>query len=141
MYFDIFIRFNFFKIFTRAELDANEAEDAEKSKDFVFKGENTDKEPFEIIERFGKMSILRPSNQLSPLDFLSKPHFIKDLHCLKENFDIILLCADDAVALSLLRSLKDQKLHHITLAKTKRTSSNKLLQLNSLLPVQGIIYD
>ena len=96
---------------------------------------------FVVAESAGHISILRPDSDLAAMELLSQRSFWKNIQSLNSTFDLVLLCADNSDAISLLSALEGQKMFHITIAKTKKTKSATLIHMRSLLPIQGLLYD
>jgi len=96
---------------------------------------------FVVAESAGNISILRPDGDLAAMELLSQRSFWKNIQSLNSTFDLVLLCADNSDAISLLSALEGQKMFHITIAKTKKTKSATLIHMRSLLPIQGLLYD
>ncbi|MDB9806303.1 Wzz/FepE/Etk N-terminal domain-containing protein [Amylibacter sp.] len=96
---------------------------------------------FVVAESAGNISILRPDSDLAAMELLSQRSFWKNIQSLNSTFDLVLLCADNSDAISLLSALEGQKMFHITIAKTKKTKSATLIHMRSLLPIQGLLYD
>ena len=86
-------------------------------------------------------SVLRPDRDLAAMELLSDRDFLKKIQSLKLTFDLVILCADNNDAISLLSALEGQKTFHITIARTKKTKSVTIEQMRSLLPIQGLLYD
>lgn len=110
------------------------------------KKQNTDDEKlsigsFNITERAGHLSALKPVGSLEAIEMLSQRDFWENIQSLNSTFDLVFLCADDRNALSLLSALEGKKMLHITLARSKKTKSNTLAQMRSLLPIQGLIHE
>jgi hypothetical protein len=107
---------------------------------------NTDQEKrsfgsFITAECAGYVSVLRPNDDLAAMELLSKKDFLTNTQSLNSTFDLVFLCADNSDAISLLSALEGQNTFHITLARTKKTKSTALVQMRSLLPIQGLIYE
>ena len=98
-------------------------------------------ETFIVSEHIGNVSVLRPASNYLAIDLLSQKDFIKNIHSVSSTVDLLFLCADNVDAISLLRAFEEQKIYHITLAKTKRTKAAELRLMRSLLPIQGLLYD
>ncbi|MDB4046218.1 Wzz/FepE/Etk N-terminal domain-containing protein [Amylibacter sp.] len=96
---------------------------------------------FVVAESAGHISILRPDGDFAAMELLSQRSFWKNIQSLNSTFDLVLLCADNSDAISLLNALEGQKMFHITIAKTKKTKSTTLIHMRSLLPIQGLLYD
>ena len=96
---------------------------------------------FVVAESAGHISILRPDGDLAAMELLSQRSFWKNIQSLNSTFDLVLLCADNGDAISLLSALEEQKMFHITIAKTKKTKTASLIHMRSLLPIQGLLYD
>jgi len=96
---------------------------------------------FVVAESADQISILRPDGNLAAMELLSQRSFLKNIQSLNSTFDLVLLCADNNDAISLLSALEGQKMFHITIAKTKKTKSATLAHIRSLLPIQGLLYD
>jgi len=96
---------------------------------------------FVVAESAGHISILRPDGDLAAIELLSQRSFWKNIQSLNSTFDLVFLCADNSDAVSLLSALEEHKTFHITVAKTKKTKSATLIQMRSLLPIQGLLYD
>ena len=96
---------------------------------------------FVVAESAGHISILRPDGDLAAMELLSQRSFWKNIQSLNSTFDLVLLCADNSDAISLLSALEGQKMFHITIAKTKKTKSATLIHMRSLLPIQGLLYE
>ena len=96
---------------------------------------------FVVTESSGQISALRSHSNLPTIDFLINKDFWQNIQALNSTFDLVFLCADNADAISLLTAAEGQKTFHITLARTKKTKSTSLIQMRSLLPIQGLIYD
>lgn len=96
---------------------------------------------FVVDESLGNVSVLKPSEDLAAIELLSQRDFVKNIHSLNSTIDLLFLCADNNDAVSLLRALHGQKTFHLTLVRTKRTKSADLAQINSLLPINGLLHD
>jgi uncharacterized protein involved in exopolysaccharide biosynthesis len=96
---------------------------------------------FDVTESADQISILIPGNDLSVMESLSHKDFWEKIQSLNSTFDLVFLCADNDDAISLLSALEGQKMFHVTLARTKNTKSAVLQQMNSLLPIQGLLHD
>ncbi|MDA8760463.1 Wzz/FepE/Etk N-terminal domain-containing protein [Amylibacter sp.] len=96
---------------------------------------------FITSETVGGVNVLRPEGDLDPLELISQKDFLKNIKLLNSNFSLVFLCADNDDAITLLRALEGQKLFHLTLVKTKRTKSDDLIRMRSLLPIQGLLHD
>ena len=72
---------------------------------------------------------------------ISQKNYIDDLQKLKKEFDLLIMCIDDNEISSSLRVLEGQNIFHITIAKTKRTKLKTLDRMQSLLPIQGLLYE
>ena len=96
---------------------------------------------FVVAENLGHVSILRPDGGLTAMELLSQRGFYKNIQSLNSTFDLVFLSADDGDAISLLRALEKQQMFHLTLARTKKTKSATLVQMRSLLPIQGLLHD
>jgi hypothetical protein len=96
---------------------------------------------FDVVENVGYVSILRPHGDLMAMELLSQKSFYNDIKSLNSTFDLVFLSADDGDAISLLRALEGQKMFHITHARTKKTKTATLVQMRSLLPMEGLLYD
>jgi len=98
-------------------------------------------ESFDVAERVGHISVLRPDGDLAAMELLSHRDFWEKTQSLNSTFDLVFLCADNGDAISLLSALEGQKTFHITLARTRKTKSATLMQMRSLLPIKGLFYD
>lgn len=96
---------------------------------------------FVVAERIEHLSVLKPESDIEPIEMLSQKDFWGEIQSLKSTFDVIFLCADDEKIISLLSALQGKKILHITLARTRKTKSATLLQMRSLLPIQGLLHD
>jgi len=96
---------------------------------------------FIVSEATGQVSVLRPKSESDPKKIISQKDFLKNIQALNSSFNLVFLCADNDDALSLLRALEGQKIFHLMLAKTKKTNSNTLQCMRSLLPIQGLLHD
>jgi uncharacterized protein involved in exopolysaccharide biosynthesis len=96
---------------------------------------------FVVTESAGYISILRPDGNLAAMELLSHRSFWGNIQSLNSTFDLVFLCADNSDAISLLSALEEQKIYHITIARTKKTKSATLMQMRSLLPIQGLLYE
>jgi uncharacterized protein involved in exopolysaccharide biosynthesis len=96
---------------------------------------------FVIAKSVGHISILRPDGDLVAIELLSQRNFWNNIQSLNSTFDLVFLCADNCDAISLLSALEQQKIFHITIARTKKTKSSTLIHMRSLLPIQGLLYD
>ena len=112
-----------------------------KAKNFDVNEGNFSHETFVVAESVGGVSVLKPKDDLTALELLSQKSFANNIQLLTSTFNLLLLCADNDDAVSLLRALKEQKTFHITHARTKRTKSADLAQINSLIPIQGLLHD
>jgi uncharacterized protein involved in exopolysaccharide biosynthesis len=72
---------------------------------------------------------------------ISQKNYIDDLQKLKKEFNLLIMCIDDNEISSSLRALEGQNIFHITIAKTKRTKLKTLDRMQSLLPIQGLLYE
>jgi uncharacterized protein involved in exopolysaccharide biosynthesis len=98
-------------------------------------------ESFVVTEATEHVSILRPNGHLAAMKLLSQKDFWGEIQSLNSIFDLVLLCADNDNAISLLTALESKKMYHISLAKTKKTKTTTLMKMRSLLPIQGLLYD
>jgi len=96
---------------------------------------------FVVAESADHISILKPDGDMIPLELLNHKDFWEKIQSLNSTFDLVFLSADNDDAISLLSALEGQKMFHITIARTKKTKSATLLQMRSLLPIQGLLYD
>ena len=78
---------------------------------------------FVISENVKHISVLRPKGDLEAIEMLSQKDFREYTQFLNSTFDLIFLCADNKNAISLLSALEDQKMHHISIARTRKTKS------------------
>ncbi|MDC1265098.1 hypothetical protein N8Z93_06095, partial [Amylibacter sp.] len=95
---------------------------------------------FAVTENVGHISILRPDDNLAAIEMLSQRSFLKKIQSLNSTFDLVFLCADNSDAVSLLSALEEQKTFHISIARIKKTKSAILIQMRSLIPIQGLLY-
>ncbi len=98
-------------------------------------------EPLVVADISRNVTILKPRITTTAMELLSERDFRKNIHLLNSTFDLIFLCADNDDAISLLNALEGQKMFHLTLARIKKTRSNNLKHMRSLLAIQGLIYD
>ncbi|MDB2332754.1 Wzz/FepE/Etk N-terminal domain-containing protein [Amylibacter sp.] len=96
---------------------------------------------FVVTESSKHISVLKPNNDLPAMELLKNRDFCENIDFLKSTFDIVFLSADNSDAISLLSALEGQDTFHITLARTKKTKSSTLMQMHSLHPIQGMLYD
>jgi uncharacterized protein involved in exopolysaccharide biosynthesis len=96
---------------------------------------------FVVAESSDHISILKSDGDLIALEMLNHRDFWEKIQFLNSTFDLVFLSADNDDAISLLSALEGQKMFHITIARTKKTKSATLLQMRSLLPIQGLLYD
>jgi uncharacterized protein involved in exopolysaccharide biosynthesis len=96
---------------------------------------------FNLIEKVEKISILQPDNKLEDTEFIARSDFQSQLRLLHSNFDLIFLSADNDDAMSLASALNRQHTYHISLARIKKTNSKSLINLQTLLPIQGLLYE
>jgi uncharacterized protein involved in exopolysaccharide biosynthesis len=94
-----------------------------------------------VAESVDHVSVLMPDEDLAAIDLLNHKDFWKKIQSLKSTFDLVILCADNGDAISLLSALEGKKIYHITIARTKKTKSSTLMHMRSLLPIQGLLYD
>jgi uncharacterized protein involved in exopolysaccharide biosynthesis/aspartate carbamoyltransferase regulatory subunit len=95
-------------------------------------------ETFIVSEKFQNVSILSPN---STYDAMSQKDFIENIKLLTSTFDMVITCADDYDAMSLLRASQNQNFFHITLARVKHTKLDVLPKMHNLLPIQGLLHD
>ena len=55
-------------------------------------------------------------------------------------FDLVLFCADNHDAFSLLRSFGGQEAFHISIARIKHTKFEVLTEICKLVPINGFLY-
>jgi len=96
---------------------------------------------FIVSESEGNVSVLMPSDVSAAIELLGQRNFAENMQSLNSTFDILFLCADNGDANSLARALRKQKVFHVTLARTKYTKFANLIQLSSLLPIQGLLHE
>jgi len=96
---------------------------------------------FEQIDEEVNISILRPVNYTEPMDFLGNKDFSQNLIVLKKSFDIIFICSDNNDALSLVRAIRIEDIFHIVLTRLKHTKVESLVQMQNIIPTQGLFYD
>jgi uncharacterized protein involved in exopolysaccharide biosynthesis len=96
---------------------------------------------FTILHNEAKISVLLPSSSLSSIEFIGRRDFQSQLQSLQSNFDLIFLSADNDDAISLASALSNSPPTHITSAKVKRTKSEDLTKLQTLIPIQGLLYE
>ncbi|MDA8645408.1 Wzz/FepE/Etk N-terminal domain-containing protein [Amylibacter sp.] len=104
-------------------------------------GERLSVGSFVVAESTDHISILNPGGDLVAMELLSQKDFWKKIQTLNSTFDLVFLCADNYDSISLLSALEGQKMFHITIARTKKTKTAILMQMRSLLPIQGLLYD
>ena len=97
--------------------------------------------PFMIEGVEGQVSTLVPKNDLDPMEFISHRQFSEDIDNISKKFDFVFMCADNKDAISLLRSMGNNKLFHITLARTKHTRASMLSEIQSIMPIQGLLHE
>ena len=112
-----------------------------RAKKLDIDGERFSDGSFVVAEIADHISVLRPNGDLAAMELLSQKDFWEKIQSLNSSFDLLFLCADNSDAISFLRALKGHEIFHITIARTKKTKSAILMQLRSLLPIQGLIYD
>ena len=112
-----------------------------RAKKLDIDGERLSVGSFVVAENADHISVLRPNGDLAAMELLGQKDFWEKTQSLNSTFDLLLLCADNSDAISLLSALEGQEIFHITIAKTKKTKSAILMQMRSLLPIQGLIYD
>ena len=112
-----------------------------RAKKLDFDNERLSIGSFVVTESAGHISILRPDGNLAAMELLSHRGFWGNIQSLNSTFDLVFLCADNSDAISLLSALEEQKMYHITIARTKKTKSATLMQMRSLLPIQGLLYE
>ncbi|MDB9740083.1 Wzz/FepE/Etk N-terminal domain-containing protein [Amylibacter sp.] len=112
-----------------------------RSKKLDIDGERLSVGSFVVAESANHISILRPDGDLAAMDLLNHRDFWEKIQSLNSTFDLVFLSADNDDAISLLGALEGQKMFYITVARTKKTKSATLLQMRSLLPIQGLLYD
>ena len=96
---------------------------------------------FTVVHSSENISILQPNNQVNTIDFIGKPDFYDLLKKLESYFDLIFISANNNDALCLASALNGREVTHISIVKLKRTKSQKLSELRSALPIQGLIYE
>ena len=96
---------------------------------------------FIAYESMHQVSILRPENNLKAIELISQKEFLKKIHLLNSEFNLIFLCADNGDSISLLRALEKQKIFHLMLARIKHTKSSTIQRFRSLVPIQGLLHD
>ena len=96
---------------------------------------------YSIIKKLDEPYIVHPTRKIETSDLIAVRDFTDQLHKLQANFDLMFLSADNGVALSLASALSEQDVSHITIARTKRTSSKSLIKIRELLPIQGLLYE
>ena len=96
---------------------------------------------FTVVHSSENISILQPNNQVNTIDFIGKPDFYDQLKKLESYFDFIFISANNNDALCLASALNGREVTHISIVKLKRTKSQKLSELRSALPIQGLIYE
>jgi len=114
---------------------------SKKSKKQSLKPKQSSVGSFLISESEGHVSLLEPLDDLKAMDLVGHKDFIKNIQSLNSTFNMIFLCADNSDAISLLRALEGQKMYHLMLARVKRTKSDTLLKMRTLLPIQGLLHD
>ena len=112
-----------------------------KSKKQSLKPKQSSVGSFLISECEGHVSLLEPLDDLKAMDLVGHKDFIKNIQSLNSTFNMIFLCADNSDAISLLRALEGQKMYHLMLARVKRTKSDTVLKMRTLLPIQGLLHD
>jgi uncharacterized protein involved in exopolysaccharide biosynthesis len=96
---------------------------------------------FEVTERDGHVSVLRPDGNLAALELLAQKDFRESIESLQSTFDLVFLSADNGFAISLLSALDENRSFHIALARTRKTKSAILTQMHLRLPIQGLLHD
>lgn len=96
---------------------------------------------FLISDNLSHLNILNPTGEINPLDLITKRDFSEMLEELNASYDLILLCADNNDAMSLIRAVNAEKSFHLMHASFKRTKQEFMLEMHSTLPIQGLIHD
>ena len=96
---------------------------------------------FIVAESIGQISVLVPGGDLDAMDMFTQREFWEDTQSLNSTFELIFLCADNNIAVTLLNALEGKVMLHISLARTKKTKSATLTKMRSLLPIQGLLHD
>jgi uncharacterized protein involved in exopolysaccharide biosynthesis len=112
-----------------------------KSKKLDIEGKRPSIKSFIVAESSGHLSALRPHDGLEAIEMLSQRNFWENTQSLYSTFDLVFLCADDSNAISLLSALEGKETLHIMLVRSKKTKCTTLVQMRSLLPVQGLLHD
>lgn len=103
--------------------------------------ENTTIAPYKISKIMKEVYILNSKDSKNNIEIVSQRSYLNDLQKLKKKFDLLIMCVDNKETLSSLRALEGQDILHITLAKTKRTKLRMIDEIQSLLPIQGLLYE
>jgi uncharacterized protein involved in exopolysaccharide biosynthesis len=114
---------------------------SEKHEKQSFNADQASVGSFLIAESEGQVSLLEPLENTKAMDLVSHKEFLNKIRSLETTFNMIFLCADNGDAISLLRALEGQKVFHLALARVKRTKSDAILSMRSLLPIQGLLHD
>jgi polysaccharide biosynthesis transport protein len=96
---------------------------------------------FSISEEVERISVLRPINNLKPIDALGEKDFHMQIELLKSKFSYIFLCANNTDTVSLASALKGLDVHHIAVARINKTKLKPFKQLIKILPIQGLLYE
>jgi polysaccharide biosynthesis transport protein len=112
-----------------------------RAKKLNIDGEKLSIGSFFVDDSIGHVSVLRPDGDLAAMEMLSHKNFWKKTQSLNKSFDLVFLCADNGDAISLLSALEGQKIFHINIARIKKTKSETLTHMRSLLPIQGLLYE
>jgi len=96
---------------------------------------------FSIIEEVEQVSVLRPINNSKPIDSIGEKDFQMQIQTLHSEFSYVFLCADNTDTASLASALNGLDVHHIALARRKKTKSQPFKQLIKILPMQGLLYE
>lgn len=96
---------------------------------------------FSLINKDENVSLLKPSDDSNFIELLAERDLQKNLNILSSEFELVILLSNGNTRNSLLRSLNYEQAFHLLLARTKYTKSKDLKYINSLLSVQGLLYD
>jgi uncharacterized protein involved in exopolysaccharide biosynthesis len=110
-------------------------------KDITHENDKLNIGSFSIIEEVEQVSVLRPINNSKPIDSIGEKDFQTQIKKLHSEFSYIILCADNTDTASLASALNGLDVHHIALARRRKTKSQPFKQLIKILPIQGLLYE
>lgn len=103
--------------------------------------ENKVYDHFKVVDQFKKFEMLAPLRNGHNTNFLTKVGAKDILFDLRDNYDFVILSAENNDALSLARFQDISDTYHVILTRKNRTKKKKLEEICNTLPLGALLHD